>query len=123
VTVAGVNPATRTQVTQSTPVILGDVMLHTWIVRIPNGHAGQTGIALQQNGVTICPFNDAVSQFVVGNDSLLEFPIETEVGNGLVLAQYNNDLNPHTHYCQFSYTPISAVAIASAPALTVVPIA
>lgn len=122
-TIAGVNLATLVQVTQQTPVNLGDVMLHTFIVRIPNGHAGQTGVALQQAGVTICPFDNPVRQFIVGNDSLLEFPIETEVGNGLVIAQYNNDTNAHTHYCQFSYTPISAVAIASAPALTVVPIA
>lgn len=121
-TITAAQPPTFTQVTQSTPVNLGDAMLHSLIVRIPNGHAGLTGVSLQQAGVTIVPFDNPTVPFIVGNDSLLEFPIETEVGNGLVVAQFNNDQFNHTHYLQFNYTPIVAVGIAAAPALTVVPI-
>lgn len=97
--------------TQTTAVLLGDCMLHQWIVRIPNGHAGLTGVALQLNGVTIVPFDNTSTPYVVGNDSEYTFDVETEVDSGLAVAQLNQDFISHTHYLQFSYTPISASTV------------
>lgn len=108
--------------TQSTPVVLGDVLLHKWIVTIPNGHAGLTGVALTLNGVTIVPFDNATTPYVIGNDNMFEFQVETEVDYGLAVAQLNEDYINHTHYLQFEYTPIAAsattlgsVSVAQAP--------
>lgn len=96
--------------TQSTAIALGDCILHRWIVRIPNGHAGLTGVALTFNGVTIVPFDNATTPYVIGNDDVFEFRLETEVQNGLAVAQLNEDYINHTHYLQFEYTPIAAAA-------------
>jgi hypothetical protein len=103
--------------TQSTPVNLGDVLLLNWIVRIPDGHAGLTGVALLLSGVPLVPFDNPTVPWVVGNDSTFTFPVNTEVDHGLTVLQLQNDAVNHTHYLQFEYTPISAAG--SAPVTTV----
>ena len=109
--------------TQTTVVDLGDVILHSWHVRIPNGHAGLTGVALQLAGVTIVPFDNPTTPYVIGNDSEYDFDIETEVDSGLVVAQLNQDFISHTHYLQFDYTPISAATTGQPQNLPLVAVA
>ncbi len=120
--IAGTVPPNFNNVTQSTPVSLGDVLLRQWVVRIPNGHAGLTGVALLLNGATIVPFDQKASPYVIGNDSLFTFDIEVEVDQGLTVAQLNQDIYQHTHYLQFVYTPIAAASLAPAPFSGAVPI-
>lgn len=96
--------------TQSTDIDLGDCILHKWIVRIPNGHAGQTGVALTVNGVVVVPFDNPTTPWVMGNDDVFDFVIETEIDQQLAVAQLNEDYINHTHYLQFEYTPIAASA-------------
>lgn len=122
VTITGKANLFALPVTQSTPFSLGDVMLHKWIVRIPNGHAGLTGVALLQAGVAIVPYGNPSTPFIVGNDSLFEFPVEAEVDRGLTIAQSNNDILPHTHYMIFEYTPIAAYGTPAPVVLSAVPI-
>jgi hypothetical protein len=118
-TIAGAPIGSFATVTQTIPVHLGDVILHTFTVRIPSGHAGLTGVALLNNGVTICPFDNPAPPFIIGNDSLFEYSIETEVDSGLAVTQFNKDTLAHTHYLQFSFTPISAAPKAPATAAMV----
>ena len=109
--------------TQTTAIDLGDVLLHRFIVRIPNGHAGLTGVALLSNGATIVPFDDVANPYVVGNDDVFTFTVETELDNGLAVAQLNEDFIAHTHYLRFEYTPISASNQAPSAPATIVPVA
>lgn len=122
IAIAGTPIGSSNFTTQSTPINLGDVMLHKWIVRIPNGHAGLTGVALTFNGVTIVPFDNATVPYIVGNDDHYTFELEQEVTNGLAVAQLNEDFITHTHYLQFDYTPISATGELAGVTVTPVPV-
>lgn len=101
---------------------LGDVMLLTWRVLIPDGHAGLTGVQLLQNNVPIVPFGNPNNPYVVGNDIERVFPINAEVDQGLAVGQINEDIYNHTHYMIFEYTPISAANANTIQTVGAVPI-
>lgn len=122
ITIAGTPIGAPSFNTQLTPINLGDVMLHNIGVRIPNGHAGLTGVAIQVSGVNIVPFADTSSPFVVGNDDRETFTVETEVGNGLAVSQINEDFINHAHIITFEYTPIAAANQLGSITLAPVPI-
>jgi hypothetical protein len=108
--------------TQTTAVGLGDVMLLTWRVLIPDGHAGLTGVALQVNGVNIVPFGNPNNPYIVGNNIERSFPVNIEVDQHLAVHQLNEDNINHTHYMVFEYTPIAAAGAAPVTTVGAVPI-
>lgn len=116
-------PGAPSFTTQVTPVTtLGDVMLLSWRVLIPDGHAGLTGVQLLVNGVPIVPFGNPNNPYVVGNDIERVFPVNTEVDAQLAVGQINEDIFNHTHYMIFEYTPISAANAGSVQTVGAVPI-
>jgi hypothetical protein len=84
---------------------LGDVWVNSVNVRIPPGHAGQTGLQLQYAGVPIVPWND-ITTFLVDNDKDYDFPIGFEFDQSLTIVMYNQGSYPHTFYCRWNVTPI-----------------
>lgn len=110
------------------PVDLGDVILHTVRVRIPNGHNGSTRLQVQFNGVPIVPWqlpsgSLATTEWIVGNDETLAFTVEIEVNGQLDIVARNLDQWQHTFYLLFDYTPVALAGIAPAPtpALAIAP--
>lgn len=91
-----------------TQVNLGDIMLHTVKVRIPSGHAGQTGMQINLSGEPIIPWGRP-PQFINGDNDNLLYDYEDEVTNGLTISTYNLGRYPHRHYFTFINTPISKV--------------
>lgn len=115
-------PPFTQQVTQSTAVKLGDVMLLSWRLLIPDGHNGQTGCRISLAGVPIVPFGNPNNPYIVGNNSERVFPVNTEVDLGLTVDQLNQDVLLHTHYMIFEYTPISAANVSTVTTVGAVPI-
>jgi hypothetical protein len=113
VTVAAGTPSTApTAVDVSFPqAIVTEVQ-----IIVPDGHAGLTGIALQQAHQAVIPKN--AGHFIVSNDEKLSFPLEDFLDNGNWQALvYNTDIYGHTFYLRFLCATIgTAVAPPAAPA-------
>ena len=78
--------------------------------RIPPGHAGVTGIALQDSGTWIIPYEGSTPSWLIGDDDLLEYPYGKELGANVVLAYYNTStLYTHGWQVRLIYTPMSAL--------------
>ena len=78
--------------------------------RIPPGHAGVTGIALQDSGTWIIPYEGSTPAWLIGDDDLLEYPYGKELGANVVLAYYNTStLYTHGWQVRLIYTPMSAL--------------
>ena len=93
-----------------TAVGLTFCFLWTWEVRIPPGHAGVTGIALLDSNTFILPFEGTTAAWLIGDDDLLRYPYELELGANVQLATYNTStLYTHGWQCRFVYTPMSAL--------------
>ena len=88
---------------------LGDVWLYQVQVRIPSGHAGFTGLGIQDNGVSLVPWSPNTS-WVVGDNDYFVFDVNTETDTGLAVLTYNTDVLVHGFYLRFVCAPISAVA-------------
>jgi hypothetical protein len=100
---------------QLTPVDLGDVILQSVTIVIPNGHAALTGIAIWQCGTLLVPFQTA-QPWLIGNDSTEDYAVNAEVDTGLVIATYNLDvIFAHQHLVTFTYEPVS---LSFGPSLT-----
>jgi hypothetical protein len=118
-------PGGPTPPTQVTPVALGDVLLESVDVMVPDGHAGTTQLWIVLAGVTIVPWELSTGPLagmaaIVGNNVTFHFDVGIEVDQGLEVMTINSDLNPHTHYLRFDYTPISLRS--EVPSLVQVPI-
>lgn len=103
-------PAGTTQsAPQITAVDLGDALVNSVYLRIPPGHGGLTGWQLQKSGNALVPF-DQLDGWITGDNEVATFVINTEITTGLAIVTYNIGTYPHTHYCRFNYTPISATS-------------
>ena len=65
-------------------------------VRIPPGHAGITGIALFDSGSPVIPWATSGTPWIIGNDDLLEYPYNKELGASVTprLLQHFDPLHP-----------------------------
>lgn len=99
----------------STTIAIGDSFLISGSIRIPSGHAGTTGIQVVFNGTVIIPWENS-ALWLVGDDDKIEFDVGTETDSQLVVKTYNLDVWTHIHYCRFTYTPMTLMSGASAPA-------
>ena len=85
------------------------VMLHHMEVRIPPGHQGVTGLALVDSGTFVIPYSAATPSWLIGDDDLLEYDYEKELGSNVALATYNTGTYDHSWQVRLVYTPLSAV--------------
>ncbi len=93
-----------------TPAGITTVLLHRVEVRIPAGHQGLTGIALVDSGSFVVPYAEASAAWLIGDDDLLEYDYEKEIGANVNLATYNTDtVNAHAWQVRLIYTPMSVV--------------
>ena len=69
-------------------------------IRIPAGHAGETGLALLQSGQQRLPYGTGT--YIVGDDDRLDWPLDglTESGHWTARA-YNTDAFAHSFYLRF----------------------
>lgn len=98
-------PGTTAAAPLVTTVVTTPVQLLTVELRIPSGHAGLTGWRLAQSGQTIVPWAQP-EQWIIGDDQVLHFTVDIEIGSGLTVATYNTDIYPHTFYCLFETTDL-----------------
>ena len=78
-------------------------------VRVPPGHAGYTGIALTDSGSFIVPYANPGPAWLIGDDDLLEYPLDKQVGLNLAFWSYNTSTDyQHGWQCRVIYTPMSA---------------
>lgn len=113
--VAQLSPSCDTGVTPSAPtstaVGLPTVLLHRVEVRIPPGHAGTTGIALVDGAHSVVPYDAQGVSWLIGDDDLLEYPLERELSSLAALATYNQGSYTHGWQVRLIYTPTSAVGL------------
>ena len=94
----------------SITVPISTVMLWRMEVRIPPGHAGLTGIALFDSGSPVIPWATSGTPWIIGNDDLLEYPYNKELGSSITLVYYNTStLYTHGWQVRFIYTPMSLI--------------
>lgn len=92
-----------------TPAGVATVMLHTMEVRIPPGHQGFTGLALIDSGTFVIPYDAGAPAWIIGDDDLLAYPYERELGANVQIATYNTGTFVHAWQVRLIYTPMSAV--------------
>jgi hypothetical protein len=92
----------------STPV---NLPAFSWLwrmeVRIPAGHQGVTGLALVDGNQFIIPFANPGPAWLIGDNDLLGYPYDKEVGSSVVLLAYNNGNFDHSWQVRLIYTPIA----------------
>lgn len=96
--------------TAPTPTAVGlPAFSHLWMVevRIPAGHQGVTGLALVDSGQFILPYEVSGQAWLVGNDDLLRYPYDKEVGANVAFLAYNNGAYDHTWQCRLVYSPVA----------------
>lgn len=93
-------------------------------VIIPDGHAGLTGLQLQQAHQAVIPYN--AGGYIHGNDEQLRFAVEDYIDNGNWQAlMYNIDVYDHSwdvrFYCGNAAQPAAPAAPVVAPYLAGLP--
>ena len=90
---------------------IATVFLWRMEVRIPAGHQGLTGIALVDSAAFAIPYDPGGPAWLIGDDDLLEYDYNKELGANVVLATYNTDTtNNHIWQVRLIYTPMSDYA-------------
>lgn len=84
---------------------LGFVRLVELEVRIPAGHLGFTGFAIDHADVRLVPWNDP-SQWLVGDNDLLRYPLDIDAPRVLVMKGFNTGTFSHAFYLRFSVTDV-----------------
>lgn len=97
-----------------TAVPLKTVFLWRMEVRIPAGHQGVTGIALVDSDAFIIPKSDSAPAWLIGDNDLLEYAYNKEIGSNVKLATYNTGSFDHEWEVRLVYTPMSDLDSAQA---------
>lgn len=100
---------TPTDSPTSTPAGISLCWLWRMEVRLPAGHQGYTGLALVDSGAFVVPKADPGPAWIVGDNDLLEYPYNKELGANVVLLAYNTGTFNHTWQVRLFYTPSSAL--------------
>lgn len=87
-------------------VALGFVTVRRIELRIPSGHMGFTGFAIDQADIRLLPWNNA-AEWVIGDSDLLEYDFDLDAPRNLTLKGYNTGAYAHTFYLRFGVTDIS----------------
>jgi len=92
-----------------TKTAVGLPFAHLWEAefRIPPGHQGTTGIALWDSGAFVIPKADPDPAWLIGDDDLLPYPYDKELGANVQLVTYNNGSFVHTWQVRLVYTPMT----------------
>lgn len=98
---------------------ISTVFLWKMEVRIPPGHAGLTGIALVDSGSFVIPYDPGNEVWIIGDDDLLEYPYEKELGSNVQLATFNGGSYNHGWQVRLFYTPMSALVTDEEAAISV----
>lgn len=114
--------ATRLVVPLNTPIAsaisqtldLGFVVIDWVEVRIPSGHLGFTGFALDNADVRLVPWDNR-NEWLIGDDDLLKYDIGAQASATMTMRGYNTGAFPHTFYLRFQ---VSDIAPASARSRT-----
>lgn len=105
---------------QQFTVPIASVMLWRMEVRIPPGHAGLTGIALFDGTVPVIPWASSGTPWIIGDDDLLEYPYNKELGASVSLYAYNTStLYTHGWQVRLIYSYMSQIGT-NAPAEIIV---
>ena len=91
------------------PAGIATVMLHRLEVRIPPGHQGFTGLALVDSGTFVLPYSAGTPAWIIGDDDLLNYAYERELGANVAFAAYNTGTFHHAWQVRMIYTPMSAI--------------
>jgi len=101
----GAGNSINTPVSQAWP--LEDNQLLKIVVTIPDGHCGLTGFRILRAQQQIVPF--ANNLYLIANDRTITYEFEDQItSTGLVLEGYNQDIFPHTFYCEATITNLPA---------------
>ena len=110
---------TTAAVPQITNLSVGSVVIDAVEIRIPPGHMGVTGIALEFSGTRIVPWTDTTA-WIIGNDDLLAFDVDLEVSVPVQVKAYNTGGFDHTFYLRIR---TSDIVLPTAPAYaSIIPI-
>ena len=88
-------------------------------VRIPAGHQGVTGLALVDAGQYVLPYSVGGPAWLIGDNDLLEYPYDAEVGANVTFLAYNTGAFDHAWQCRLIYTPVGMLS--AGPAVLVSP--
>lgn len=95
----------------ATPVLqtvaLGFVIIDWVEIRIPSGHLGFTGFALDNADVRLVPWNDR-NEWLIGDNDLLTYEIAAEASDTMTMKGYNLGSWEHNFYLRFGVSDISA---------------
>lgn len=106
--------STRLAVPLNTPIAsaisqtidLGYVIIDWVEVRIPSGHLGFTGFALDNADVRLVPWNNR-NEWLIGDNDLLDYEISMEASATMRMRGYNTGSFNHTFYLRFGVSDIS----------------
>lgn len=90
----------------STTIDLGFVVIDWLEVRIPSGHLGFTGFALDNADVRLVPWNDR-NEWLIGDDDLLHYDVGVQASRSMVMRGYNTGSFAHTFYLRFQVSDIA----------------
>lgn len=103
VTVPATTLRTSPQITAYDP---GQVRLVEAQIVIPDGHAGQTGIALVYDNQGIVPWSVPVD-WVIGNDEEPIFDVDFTIGHAMQIRAFNEGIFEHSFYLRLKVRDIS----------------
>lgn len=84
----------------STTIDLGFVVIDWLEVRIPSGHLGFTGFALDNADVRIVPWDNR-NEWLIGDNDLLHYDLGVQASRSMVMRGYNLGSFEHTFYLRF----------------------
>lgn len=90
----------------STTLDLGFVIIDWVEVRIPSGHLGFTGFALDNADARIVPWNDR-NEWLIGDNDLLHYDVGVQASRSMTMRGYNTGAFNHTFYLRFQVSDIA----------------
>lgn len=96
-----------------------DLILVACDLRIPDGHVGLTGFAVDYQGHRIVPWGDD-DTWIQGNNDELSFAINFEVGREFSFVLYNEGVYDHAFYTRMQFRYLPSVDVAQVAPLALV---
>ncbi|SRR6266700_6804288 len=101
---------------QGNPWTLENGKLEYITVRVPDGHAGLTGIRFKWSSAVVVPVSGDL--FIVANGEVVTVPWDGEIAaDALTVETYNSDVWPHTFYLRAAVSDLAAPPAVSVPAV------
>jgi len=105
---------------QTTALSFDEGIVTGFVIRIPAGHAGKTGLQLWYAGVQVIPFKK--DKYIRGNKITLSYETENyPTGAGWVANAFNLDRHPHTFRCDVLIDEFDAAAGEALAPLVLIP--